>query len=90
MSRYAIGPLISDAAIEKVERHVADAIERRARALVGGRRQDAKAGFSARFYEPTVLAEVPDGALVLREETFGPVVPIQTFGTECHEEGPRW
>lgn len=67
-----IGPLIDEAGLAKVEELVADAVERGARALAGGRRLDRE-GF---FYAPTVLADVPRDARVNREEIFGPVAPI--------------
>ncbi len=59
--------------IEKVERHVRDAVARGARVLVGGRRRTDLPGL---FYEPTVLVDVTHDMEVMREETFGPVIPI--------------
>jgi succinate-semialdehyde dehydrogenase/glutarate-semialdehyde dehydrogenase len=76
-----IGPLIDDAAIAKAREHVEDARKRGARVLCGGGRVDRK-GF---FFEPTVLADVPDDALCTCEETFAPVAPILAFDSE--EEG---
>jgi succinate-semialdehyde dehydrogenase/glutarate-semialdehyde dehydrogenase len=73
-----VGPLIDEAQREKVEELVGDAVERGARALTGSGRVDGP-GY---FYEPTVLADVPDDARLLREEIFGPVAPIATFSTE--------
>ena len=73
-----IGPLIEDAAIEKVERHVADAIAGGAKVLTGGKRH----ALGGTFYEPTVLSGVTDEMLIFREETFGPVAPLITFKTE--------
>ena len=69
-----MGPLVDAAALAKVEAHVADALARGARLVCGGRRPAGLAGF---FYEPTLLAGVPDDALVMREETFGPVIPVR-------------
>jgi acyl-CoA reductase-like NAD-dependent aldehyde dehydrogenase len=69
-----MGPLVERASLQKVESHVADALARGARLLCGGRRRPDLAGF---FYEPTLLADVPDDALVMREETFGPVLPVR-------------
>ncbi|NOT31811.1 MAG: aldehyde dehydrogenase family protein [Planctomycetes bacterium] len=69
-----MGPLVDAAALAKVEAHVADALARGARLLCGGRRPAGLTGF---FYEPTLLADVPDDALVMREETFGPVLPVR-------------
>jgi aspartate-semialdehyde dehydrogenase len=74
-----IGPLIHERAIAKVEEQVADALKRGARLLTGGRRH--KAG--PLFYEPTVLADVPEDALIMREETFGPVAAIAVFDSEA-------
>jgi len=72
------GPLIHYKAVEKVEKHVGDAIERGAQVLVGGARGDGKGS----FYQPTVLADVPPEALINTEETFGPVAPLIKFETE--------
>ena len=73
-----IGPLMNERAIAKQESHVADALARGARLLVGGGRHRA----GPLFFEPTVLADVPDDALIMREETFGPVAAIAPFETE--------
>lgn len=71
------GPLIEDAAVEKVERHIADAVAKGAKVLVGGARlQD-------RFFQPTVLSEAGPDMLCAREETFGPVAPVFRFGSEA-------
>ena len=72
----AIGPLIDDHGLEKVERHVADALEHGARMVTGGRR------IEGRFFEPTVLADLTPQMLCSREETFGPVAPVGRFETE--------
>jgi len=74
-----IGPLMHERAIAKIEEQVADALKRGARLLTGGKRH--KAG--PLFYEPTVLADVPDDALIMREETFGPVAAIAVFDSEA-------
>jgi len=74
------GPLIEDAAIDKVERHVADALGKGAKLLAGGRKLDELGG--SRFYEPTVLADATADMLCAREETFGPVAPVFRFKTE--------
>ena len=73
-----IGPLIDEGAVAKVERHVADAISKGARLLVGGKR-DPRGGT---YYQPTVIADVPAGALVETEETFGPVAAVRCFSSE--------
>ena len=73
------GPLINPAALEKVERHVADALAGGARVLAGARRLPGE----GLFYAPTVLAGVAPGALLNREETFGPVAGLVPFSTEA-------
>jgi succinate-semialdehyde dehydrogenase/glutarate-semialdehyde dehydrogenase len=74
----AQGPLIEDRAVEKVERHIADATSKGARILIGGKRH-ARGG---RFFQPTVLTGVTPEMLISQEETFGPVAPITAFDTE--------
>jgi succinate-semialdehyde dehydrogenase / glutarate-semialdehyde dehydrogenase len=73
-----VGPLIDDTQRSKVAELVDDARERGAKVLVGGSRLDG-AGY---FYEPTVLAEVPDDARLLGEEIFGPVAPVRGFASD--------
>jgi len=73
-----VGPLIDADQLGKVEELVDDAVGRGARVLVGGSRRDGD-GY---FYEPTVLAGVPDDARLLGEEIFGPVAPVATFTTD--------
>jgi succinate-semialdehyde dehydrogenase/glutarate-semialdehyde dehydrogenase len=72
------GPLINDAALAKVERHVADALAKGATVAVGGKRHE----LGDRFYEPTVLTGVDATMLFESEETFGPVAPVQRFTDE--------
>jgi len=72
------GPLINEAALEKVEAHVEDAVERGAKVLTGGKRHQ----LGGTFYEPTVLADVTRDMLFNKEETFGPMAPLQRFKTE--------
>jgi succinate-semialdehyde dehydrogenase/glutarate-semialdehyde dehydrogenase len=73
-----VGPLISQAGLDKVEALVADAVGRGARVLTGGRRADGP-GY---FYEPTVLVDVPADAQLMSTEIFGPVAAISTFDAE--------
>jgi succinate-semialdehyde dehydrogenase/glutarate-semialdehyde dehydrogenase len=73
-----VGPLIDEDQRSKVAELVDDAVEKGAKAVVGGSRVDG-AGY---FYEPTVLSGVSDDARLLKEEIFGPVAPIRTFSTE--------
>ncbi len=69
---------ITAQAIEKVEEHIADALEKGAKVAVGGKR-DAKGGL---FFQPTILTGVTTAMKVAREETFGPVAPLFKFETE--------
>jgi succinate-semialdehyde dehydrogenase/glutarate-semialdehyde dehydrogenase len=73
-----VGPLINEAHRKKVDGLVRDAVGRGARVLVGGHARDG-AGY---FYDPTVLAGVPAGAQLLKEEIFGPVAPVTPFADE--------
>ena len=77
------GPLIEQAALEKVERHVADAISKGARLISGGK----PSPLGGTFYEPTILSNVTNDMLITYEETFGPVAPIIPF--ESDEEAIR-
>ena len=71
-----VGPLIDEPAIEKVERHVADAAERGAEVLVGGDRIEGQ------FFQPSVLVDVTADMAMSGEETFGPVAGIARFAAE--------
>jgi succinate-semialdehyde dehydrogenase/glutarate-semialdehyde dehydrogenase len=72
------GPLIDEAAAEKVEEHISDAVGKGARVAVGGKRH----ALGGTFFEPTVLTDVKTDMIVTREETFGPVAPLFRFKTE--------
>ena len=74
-----IGPMINARAVEKIERHVNDAVQRGARALTGGKRLSE---LGPNYYAPTVLANATPDMQLNCEETFGPVVPLFEF----HEE----
>ncbi len=74
------GPLIEEAAIEKVQRHVADAVAKGGRILVGGKRLSGIG--SGQFFEPTLVADASADMLCAKEETFGPFAPIFKFNTE--------
>jgi succinate-semialdehyde dehydrogenase/glutarate-semialdehyde dehydrogenase len=79
----SVGPLIGPGAVEKVERHVADAKEKGASIVLGGERAGApENGPGGHFYDPTVLTEVDETMIVAKEETFGPVAALMTFDTE--------
>jgi succinate-semialdehyde dehydrogenase/glutarate-semialdehyde dehydrogenase len=74
-----IGPLIDEAAVKKVETHLADATAKGARVVAGGRR----AQLGGTFYEPTVITGVTRDMIVTQEETFGPLAPIYRFDDEA-------
>ena len=73
-----IGPLINQNAADKQNEHVADAVAKGAKITCGGKRH----GLGPLFYQPTVLIDVPGDALIMSEETFGPVAAIIPFDTE--------
>jgi len=70
------GPLIEEAALVKVQRHLEDAVAKGARVLTGGRR------LPGQFFEPTVVADATADMLCAKEETFGPFAPVFKFKTE--------
>jgi betaine-aldehyde dehydrogenase len=73
------GPLVSAAHRDKVERHIEKAVAEGATLVTGGTRPDDKAGF---FLRPTIFTGCHSGMAIVREEVFGPVVTVETFGTE--------
>lgn len=73
------GPLIDMDAVEKVESHIADAVSKGAKVLVGGKRH----ALGSTFFEPTLLANVTTDMKVSYEETFGPVAPLFSFKDEA-------
>lgn len=73
-----IGPLMNEKAVAKQRQHVEDAVNKGARVLTGGKNHEA----GDLFFEPTVLADVPADALIMHEETFGPVAAITPFDSE--------
>ncbi|QAX30623.1 NAD-dependent succinate-semialdehyde dehydrogenase [Leisingera sp. NJS204] len=73
-----LGPLMNEKALQKQEQHVADALAKGATLACGGKRHP----LGPLFYEPTVLTDVPADALIMSEETFGPVAPVTPFDTE--------
>ena len=75
-----IGPMIHERQVQTVEEHVQDALERGARKVAGGMRL---AELGTNFYAPTVLADVNHSMRVMREETFGPVLPIMAVADEA-------
>jgi succinate-semialdehyde dehydrogenase/glutarate-semialdehyde dehydrogenase len=76
---FEIGPMIFANQLDIVERHVADAVAKGATLHTGGRRNPEQPGL---FYEPTVLTGVSHDMLIMREETFGPVLPIMRVRDE--------
>lgn len=72
------GPLIDNAAVEKVEKHIRDAESRGAKIILGGHRH----ALGGRFFEPTILTGVTPAMTIAREETFGPVAALFRFKTE--------
>jgi succinate-semialdehyde dehydrogenase / glutarate-semialdehyde dehydrogenase len=77
-SGVTVGPLIEPAAIEKVEQHVADALQKGAKVVLGGQRH----ALGGLFFQPTVLTGVTAAMRIASEETFGPVAPLFRFKTE--------
>ena len=78
----AVGPLIDDAAVEKVSAHVADALSRGGKLRAGGGLTDMGKGFARRFYQPTIIDGMTPDMLCASEETFGPVSPLTRFDTD--------
>ncbi|EXB51247.1 Succinate-semialdehyde dehydrogenase [Morus notabilis] len=74
----AQGPLINEAAVQKVESFIQDATSKGAKVILGGRRHS----LGMTFYEPTVISDVNNDMLISREEVFGPVAPLLRFKTE--------
>jgi succinate-semialdehyde dehydrogenase/glutarate-semialdehyde dehydrogenase len=73
------GPLVNEAAVRKVEAHIADAVAKGAQIVTGGKRH-ARGG---NFFVPTILADVTRDAVLFDDETFGPVAPLFRFKTEA-------
>nr|WP_294849030.1 NADP-dependent succinate-semialdehyde dehydrogenase [uncultured Sphingomonas sp.] len=72
------GPLIDEHAVDKVEEHIADALSKGATLVTGGHRSS----LGGTFFEPTVLSGITEDMAVTREETFGPLAPVERFDTE--------
>ena len=73
-----IGPLINDQGLQKVKDHVEDAVKKGANVVVGGKTLEKDGGV---YYEPTVLQDVDTSMVMMKEETFGPVAPVQKVET---------
>jgi acyl-CoA reductase-like NAD-dependent aldehyde dehydrogenase len=76
---FDVGAIFWPRQLEIIEEHMADAVARGARVLTGGRRNPR---FEGLFYEPTVLADVNHEMRIMREETFGPILPIMRVRDE--------
>lgn len=76
-----IGPLINEAGLNKVKRHVDDAVSSGASVVVGGKTREVGDGV---YYEPTVIKDIDQSMVIMNEETFGPVAPVQKITTD-HE-----
>jgi succinate-semialdehyde dehydrogenase/glutarate-semialdehyde dehydrogenase len=74
-----IGPLIDGKAVAKVEEHLADALAKGAKLVLGGKRH----ALGGSFFEPTIVTDVTTDMAVAREETFGPLAPLFRFHTEA-------
>ncbi|MDP1862804.1 MAG: NAD-dependent succinate-semialdehyde dehydrogenase [Thiobacillus sp.] len=74
-----VGPLINEAALEKVESHIADALTHGAKVLTGGGRH----ALGGQFFQPTVLSQCSPDMKICRDETFGPVAPLIRFTDEA-------
>ncbi|EOG8085243.1 NADP-dependent succinate-semialdehyde dehydrogenase [Citrobacter sp. CK184] len=73
------GPLIDEKAVAKVQEHIADALEKGAKVLCGGKAH----ALGGNFFQPTILVDVPNNAKVAKEETFGPLAPLFRFKDEA-------
>jgi len=78
--KVAQGPLIDEAAVAKVQEHVKDALAKGAKVAVGGQAHE----LGGRYFQPTVLADIQEDMLCMREETFGPLAPVIKFKDEAH------
>lgn len=76
---YDIGPLVNESQRAVVEAHVADAVAKGAKILLGGKRPEGASGF---FFEPTIMVNVNHDMLAMRDETFGPLLPIMPVDSE--------
>jgi succinate-semialdehyde dehydrogenase/glutarate-semialdehyde dehydrogenase len=72
------GPLIDTKAVAKVEEHIADALAKGGKVVLGGKRH----ALGGTFFEPTIITHVTPNMMVAREETFGPVAPVFSFKDE--------
>ncbi|UJL47289.1 NAD-dependent succinate-semialdehyde dehydrogenase [Virgibacillus sp. NKC19-16] len=75
-----LGPLINEQASEKVHSHLRDAVGKGAQVVLGG--AEWEGNLEGYFYKPTVLTDISDDMLIMNEETFDPIIPVQTFSDE--------
>ncbi|HXG24995.1 MAG TPA: aldehyde dehydrogenase family protein [Chthonomonadales bacterium] len=78
-SATTMGPLNNRAVLQKMEAHVADAVAKGAKVLMGGAPNKDLPGF---FFQPTVLVDFPKDSLINKEESFGPIAPVTSFKSE--------
>jgi succinate-semialdehyde dehydrogenase/glutarate-semialdehyde dehydrogenase len=76
--QVSIGPLIDEKAIEKVEEHISDAVSKGAQVFLGGSRHT----LGGTFFQPTIITDVSADALLMNDETFGPIAPLIRFADE--------
>ena len=74
-----MGPMASVGALDELERQVSDAVGRGAKLLLGGERTDDTAG---NFFPPTLVVDVPQDAMIMQEESFGPVMPVASVASD--------
>ena len=79
LGEFQQGPLIDMASLQKVEEHIADAVAKGAKIVLGGKRHE----LGGSFFEPTIITDVTSEMLVAKEETFGPLAPIFKFTTDA-------
>ena len=80
----SIGPLVDQAAVEKVDAQVQDALAKGAEIVTGGRRLTENGLGKGHFYAPTILSRVTPEMRIYREETFGPVAPVVVYDDQAH------
>ncbi len=76
-----LGPMCTQRGVETVQRHINDGVEKGARLMCGGKKPEGKKYEQGYYFEPTILADVDHSMLVMREETFGPLVGVMRYDT---------
>ncbi|MDR5659790.1 NAD-dependent succinate-semialdehyde dehydrogenase [Serpentinicella sp. ANB-PHB4] len=77
-----LGPLIDESVYNKVEKHIEDAVNKGAKIEFGGKGSKAEGNTPGHFLQPTLLSNVTEDMLIMKEETFGPVIPVLSFKSE--------